>query len=441
MCVSFILLATACTNNSNKDLYPFKDNGKWGYINQEGEVVIKPQFEDACDFVGNYAAVLLDSTMLNSKLELGWVWHRSHWCIIDKKGKIQQKDDLAIPFYDSIEITTDGYVIGGQGTSVGDRPCVNIIRIKDGKRLFLSSIGRMYCDEIRFNTMEDLQKEGLLAIHDIEEDAWGFMDIRDTIVIKPQYAYVIGFSDGIASVQDKESGKYYLIDKTGKRTTEQEYESMIWPLAPNLYSVLIGEKYGFINSKGEIIVEPKFDDIVDGFNANDLLYVKIFENNELKYAYVNKAGEIVIGPYVELGLGDSQDNILLYGVRDSTGYKEGYLDMKGNVIISPRFSHASDFSEGLAWAHTAEGEKYGYIDRTGEFVIQPTFDSADQFQKCGLAVVKKEEKTGVIDKTGKYILAPEYTYVKIYDTGMILFHKGEKMGYANAQGRIIYQEK
>ena len=423
---------TACSDYSDQELYPYRENGKWGYIDKNGEVIITPQFEEADDFVGDYAAVLLDSTMLNSIF--GEKLHQSLLCIIDKKGRIQTKGGLCYPFYGIREITTDGYVIGDQGTSVGDIPCVELIRIKDGERAFPLSLGRMHCDEIRF-------KEGMLAFHDIEKDAWGFVDIRDTIVIKPQYAYVLGFVDGIACVQDKESGKYYLIDKTGKRTTKQEYESMIWRLAPNLYTVNMGDGYGFINSKGEIIVEPKFDDIVGDFTAVDLLYVKMLENNELKYAYVNKAGEIVIGPYEELGWGESQDDIIVYGVRDSTGYKEGYLDMKGNVIISPRFSHACDFSEGLAWAQMAEGEKYGYIDRTGKYVIQPTFDSADMFQKCGMAIVKMGEKEGVIDKTGKYILAPEYTYVKIYDTGIILFHKGEKMGYANALGEIVYMEK
>ena len=435
---AFACLTTACSDQPlNQELYPYKENDKWGYINQNGDVIVRPQFEDARDFVGDYATVLLDDNMSSSVY--GPMYKSLHWGIIDKTGKIQLKD--LGPFYGDISVTDDGFVIGSLGASVGETRCLIIASIKDGKELFPLIDKQIYCDEMRFETKEAFQKEGMLAYHDINEGLWGFLDMDGEIAIKPQFTHVIGFFDGIASVQDNESEKYYLIDKTGKKTTEHEYESMIFPLAPDLYSVAIGDKFAFINSKGQIVVDPKFDDIVDGFNTNDLLYVKMYENNELMYAYVNKAGEIVIGPYVELGQGNAQDDMLLYGVRDSTGYKEGYLDMKGNVIISPRFSHACDFSEGLAWAQMTEGDKYGYIDKTGEFVIQPKFDSADVFHKCGLAIVNQDNHYGVIDKTGNYILEPSYSNISIYDSGMIFFIKDEKIGFANSQGKIVYMEK
>ena len=187
----------------------------------------------------------------------------------------------------------------------------------------------------------------------------------------------------------------------------------------------------------EIIKETDSEsDLVDEFE-NGLLLAKIFVDNELKYALVNKTGKIVIGPYEQLSLSDSPDGLISFGVTDSSGYKEGYLDMKGNVVISPRFYQASNFSEGLAWVSMSEDGLYGYIDKTGEYVIQPTFESADKFHKCGLAIVKQGELSGVIDKTGKYILPPEYSFIDFYDTGMIRFKRDGKYGYANTQGEII----
>jgi len=40
--------------------YPVEQDGTWGYINAEGDVVIEPQFEDAEPFSGGYARVVID---------------------------------------------------------------------------------------------------------------------------------------------------------------------------------------------------------------------------------------------------------------------------------------------------------------------------------------------------------------------------------------------
>lgn len=427
--VSFIL--SACSDlSSNHNLYPFRENGKWGYINQEGEIIIEPQFVDASDFVGDYAEVLLDPAMMNTIKEFddGERWNDSHWCIIDKRGKIQTNGELSTPFYSPITITTDGYAIGSLGRIIGNADCLEIIRIKDGIPFFSRKI---HCDDILFNTMEDLQRDGMLAYHDIHTDLWGFLDAKGNPLIAPKYLRAYR-SNGRAWVQEPDE-REFLIDTKGNVLYEAEYGSF---LGEGLSCVKVDDKFGFIDSTGTMTVKPKFDDLCGGFE-NGLLYAKMFVDNELKYALVDKTGKIVIGPYDELGLNDSPDSLINFGVRDDSGYKEGYLDMKGNVVISPRFYHAGEFSEGLAWASMSKDGKYGYIDKTGEYVIQPTFEFADKFHKCGLAIVKQGELSGVIDKTGKYILPVEYTYIDFYDTGIIRFKKEGKNGYANTQGKII----
>lgn len=35
----------------------FQQNGKWGFINTAGEVVVEPQYEDCHDYMNGYAAV------------------------------------------------------------------------------------------------------------------------------------------------------------------------------------------------------------------------------------------------------------------------------------------------------------------------------------------------------------------------------------------------
>lgn len=62
-------------------LYPIEENGKWGYINEDGETVITPAFDSACDFSERLTPelIFLAAIVINDK-----------WGYIDTTG------DLAI---------------------------------------------------------------------------------------------------------------------------------------------------------------------------------------------------------------------------------------------------------------------------------------------------------------------------------------------------------
>ncbi|MDP4153537.1 MAG: WG repeat-containing protein [Bacillota bacterium] len=68
----------------------------------------------------------------------------------------------------------------------------------------------------------------------------------------------------------------------------------------------------------------------------------------------------------------------------------GFMDRGGNVIISPQYNDAEDFSEGLAVVE--KGDKYGYINEKGETVIPFQYDEARSFH-CGLAGIVKPGDT------------------------------------------------
>ena len=111
-------------------------------------------------------------------------------------------------------------------------------------------------------------------------------------------------------------------------------------------------KWGYINTKGEQIVECKF------YNAHNF--------NE-GFAHVQKDG------------------------------KCGYINTKGEQIIECKFDYAGDFKEGFA--PVFKDGKYGYINTKGEQIIECKFDDVRDFYE-GFAPVQKDDRWGYINTKG-----------------------------------------
>jgi len=126
-----------------------------------------------------------------------------------------------------------------------------------------------------------------------------------------------------------------------------------------LFHMIQNGKYGYIDSKGKIVIQPQFDE-ADEFSEG-LAPVRV-------------------------------------------GDKWGYIDPTGRIVIKPQYGRVGEFSEGLA-AVSVPGGKEGYMDRAQRIVIQPQFDKAWPFVG-GLARVKIGDKVGYIDKKGNYIWKP-----------------------------------
>lgn len=61
------------------------------------------------------------------------------------------------------------------------------------------------------------------------------------------------------------------------------------------------------------------------------------------------------------------------------GKKWGFLDMKGNEVVKPKYDYVKDYKEGLA-AVTIDG-KWGFVDKMGNEIIKPQYNDAESFKK------------------------------------------------------------
>ncbi len=96
---------------------------------------------------------------------------------------------------------------------------------------------------------------------------------------------------------------------------------------------------------------------------------------------------------VELGM--------LYVIQQSGSY--GYINVEGQVVITPRFDLARTFSEGRGAFRGDQGR--GFLDTKGDTAIVAQFDDVRDFSE-GLAAVRIGSSWGFIDKSGSYVINP-----------------------------------
>lgn len=114
----------------------------------------------------------------------------------------------------------------------------------------------------------------------------------------------------------------------------------------------------------------------------------------------------------------------------------GYKDTNDNILISPTFHYARNFSEGLAAVH--KNYNWGFINKNGDIVIDYQFKSVESFSD-GVANVQKGEQRGFIDKTGVMIL--EINASESFSEGLLRINYGDyfngKWGFLNKSGELV----
>ena len=182
--------------------------------------------------------------------------------------------------------------------------------------------------------------------------------------------------------------------------------------------IKLNEKYGCINRKGEIIIQPIWEYILQGDENKHLLVRK-----DSLYGYIDSKGKIIIKPKFK-----SADLFSEGLAAVSNGEKYGYINMKGDTIINFQFEENAwgNFSQGFA--DVILNNKSGYIDKQGNIVIPLIFDVCYPFNS-GVGVVmdtlgefKLVTKAGIIleyndDNIGdKELLPPRYAYPGSFKT-------------------------
>lgn len=160
----------------------------------------------------------------------------------------------------------------------------------------------------------------------------------------------------------------------------------------------------------------------------------------IRYGFINTKGELVI-PYT-----DDEANDFSEGFSATNSKKGfGYIDKKGNLSINcselcgDDYPWLNSFSEGLALI--SYGGKKSFINNKGEVVLDCSeYDKVEHFSE-GLSYVIGDYK-GFIDKSGKKIIDcsqynGEYDFVNSFSEGLAAVYKDGKVGFINTKGQVV----
>ena len=310
-----------------------KQNGKYGYIDKLGNIVIKPQYRDAGNFVDNLASVCVGDDY--SSQECGY---------IDKTGKV------VIDFkYKDAKDFSFGY--GVVKSKLGNN---NIVIDKDGNEIITRSYS-MFFGPISKNLFIVTANDPLRG--------YAIVDQNEKVIIDgiAQSGKNIDGLIQVKEVADKGSfwndGKWGYIDENGKLVINFQYD-FAGDYVDGIAGVVKDGKFGFINKNNEYIINPTFEygklTVLPSYSDGLVrIYVKPI------WTIYDTKGEKVFEKGDDFSIQSYKDG---YAVFIKNG-KYGFLDKEGNIVIDNTYQMAFDFKDGLAKVYTY----YDESNDTGEF--------------------------------------------------------------------------
>jgi len=312
-----------------------KEGKKWGFIDITGNWAIEPQYDKVKAFNTGLALVLKDD----------------QWNYIQTSGEILEVDppDKYLDFKDGVAIYRKGEKIGLLGS--------------DGKLILeptYDEIKKFWDGHAKF-------RKG--------EDNWGLLNYKGEVIIPAEYEKIGAYNkNGVWGKKGNDLGVF----SDGKFTAIPGIDK-IWDFrsSSTLTYAKKGDKVGFVDNKGNWVIEPSFD-AVRAF-SNGMAPVR----RDKKWGYINEKGEQVIDFQYKDAETFSADG--LAPVKEKMW---GFVDKSGKLVIPMEYDISAGFSflqknaqkgfnNGIARVKTKKG--WGFINTKGEVLGDKWHKNAENF--------------------------------------------------------------
>ena len=337
-------------------LFPVRKDGKWGYIDAEGKVVVEPQYDAAAPFSEGLAAV-------GTRGRIGFIGPDGAWAILPRFTRARSFScGMAVVELEGRLTYTDRY-----GVAVTDKELLEANDCQDGlarvlvgdKFGFLHHSGRMLVASL-FDDVGDFS-DGLARAR---KDA-AYIDRTGRSVHKgvlPQS----DFGDGKAVALARHEGKqrYSVFGRDGSITP---IEHPIAAANDPVFTAFEGDVatfgsttgWGVLKSDGTVLV-PNAYQTMRGFSEG-----RAAARNKDGWVFVDAEGKVV-GELAFAEVGDFHDGVAR--AKDASG-SWGLVGKDGAWVVEPAWDRMADASKGLVQVH--KGDAVGYISTEGTVVWEP----------------------------------------------------------------------
>lgn len=388
-------------------LYPIRVDGKWGYMNYSGEVVIPPQWDYAGPFDFGVAPVMdckEEGALLqiNTPEELdesrnSGTCGDATWGLIGKDGAFL----LPMAYADIWTWSDSGRMVG-------------VIKKDDVQKEFLynAETGKL-TESCWYTTTLYCGKETPYTTDS------NYIDENGNVAIDCPDSEVLGvFNEGTALIDhlaDDFSRYRSIIGRDGKEIINDRGRE--WSLFECFYNelalVVNDGGYGYIDESGALVIDTVWpyaerfsgggmavvsDDFWDGF-----------------FGCIDKAGTLII-PFVYDHIWDFQSN--------------------GRALAVRRVKWGTD-----CWYQDPDAFLWLLLDRDGrEYPLPGTCEPNAQFSE-GLFLVKAEGLWGYADENGAQVIPAQWDTAEPFANGLAMVVKDGKITYIGRGGNVVWQEK
>jgi hypothetical protein len=242
------------------------------------------------------------------------------------------------------------------------------------------------------------------------------------------------FQDDIYTTVFNHDYSFWYVTSTFKGTTPFPFRVKGIDLFPASVKEIGGQKWGYINHKGNFVTPVKYEDAQD-FQHNGLAAVR----TKGEYGLINQYGQFIVHPQYSFINPFSESRAV---VMDDKGFK--VINERGKILTSKAYSYISNYQNGRAmFAGTAEDGRYlyGYLNKQGKEIIPLKYESATDFNG-GKAVVRVAEgKYELIDLNGKTLQSYSKATVGALNEGLMAFQleAAGKFGYMHEDGDVVIE--
>ncbi|WP_157638198.1 WG repeat-containing protein [Flexithrix dorotheae] len=364
--------------------------GKLGLINRTGYTILENEYEDI---------EYLNSSLIKVK-------RGEKWGLVAFNGV-----SLLGCEYFELRVDSGGVVAIKQ---------MGKYAIKTEKELFsLAAQGKKTELSFKYDSYGVIQNEYLKLYADGYYSLWKIEGNKGII------EYALEIEETPAGWLVFKDNKFQIFDKEGKRITPVNFEKIV--VNRKAYGIRLEKKWGVIDFKGNIFIQPKYDTLIFIGDRGILLF-----EDKKKLGYFYKDDFTDFTKYKSLNIQAvkvlNEDSVFAdvpYIITEDRNGKMGLLSGDGKVLISNRYSSLALMPDGLVIVE--QYKKRGLMNIEGKTVLKPQYDGIANFEEGYYSLLKSK-------KFGVYDLPHNSTIPPVYD-GLLKFYGHSDSLYIAKKGK------